>query len=216
MIFPSTYSNERSMEVYKTSLKFIEVNGLEGRLFDLGLAYQSIGDLIPETTQSLWSGHFFPYSESWDELQVSFVLCLFGLYKQSMVSLRSGLEVGLLSVYWNLHDDGHIVIQQWLKSQEDTPRLSDIWKKLKKNRNFQTFQKLYDIRSRLLKLGFLHDYVHTKGLKFSNKIGLLKPNTQTFESLTFRNQNHAIPFTRTATPQISHLTLFLRLIRPKL
>lgn len=90
-------------------MKYIKECNLEERISKLGWAYYSIGSVIPQTVDSLWSGHFFPYTESWDELQVSFCLSLFGLYKQAMVSLRSGLELGLLSVYWNLNDDGHIV-----------------------------------------------------------------------------------------------------------
>jgi len=104
-----------------------------------------------------------------------------------MVSLRSGLELGLLSVYWNLDDAGHIVIREWLRSREDTPRLGDIWKRLDKHKNFQLFQQRYDIKTRLLSLGYLHDYVHSKGHKFSNSIGLMKSNFQTFEVHGFNN-----------------------------
>lgn len=185
MSAPFVYSSERSIEVHKLSEQYILDKGLDDKITEPGWIYHSIGELIPHTSENLWSGHFFPYTESWDELQISLVLCQFGLYKQAMASLRCGLELGLLSVYWNLNDDGHIVIQQWLKSQENTPRLSQIWKKFEKHHNFQEFQKLYDIRTRLLNLGFLHDYVHSKGFKFSNHLGLMKSNFQTFESIGF-------------------------------
>jgi len=34
-------------------------------------------------------------------------------------------------------------------------------------------------------LGFLHNYVHSKGRKYSNSIGLTKSNFQTFENKGF-------------------------------
>ncbi len=185
MFLPFSYTYDKSIEVYEESKKYIEASGYQDKIFNLAWVYYSVGDLIPHTTENLWSGHFFPWTESWDEIQISFNLCLFGLYKQAMVSLRSGLELGLLSVYWNLNDDGHEVIQDWLKSKENTPYFGGIWKKLEQHPNFRLFQQKHDIRSRILNLGFLHDYTHTKGHRFSNSIGLLKSNFQTFEKKGF-------------------------------
>jgi hypothetical protein len=180
------YNCEKSIEVYKKSMKYIDNNEeYLSKIDELGWSYSAVGTLIPHTTENLWSGHFFPWAESWDELQVSFNLCLFGLYKQAMVSLRSGLELGLLSVYWNLNDDGHQIIKEWLKSEKDTPRLDEIWKKLERHRNFHDFQRQCDLKWRLLKLGFLHNYVHSKGYEFSNYFGLSKTNFQTFEYNAF-------------------------------
>jgi len=136
MIPPFIYDCGRSIQVYEKSQKLIEANGYRYRIAELAWVYHSIGGVIPQTTKNLWSGHFFPWEESWEEIQVSFNPCLFGFYKQAMVSLRSGLELGLLSVYWNLNDDGHKVIQDWLSSREDTPCLGEIWKKLEQHKNF--------------------------------------------------------------------------------
>ena len=182
MIFPFVYDCDKSIEVYDQTKNYLEETGYKVIVSEFGWVYHSIGDLIPHTTENLWSGHFFPWTESWDEIQVSFNLCLFGFYKQAMVSLRGGLELGLLSVYWNLNDDGHKVIKDWLKSLKDTPRFDDVWKKLEKHPNFQFFQQKHNIKSRLLALGFLHNYVHAKGYGFSNYLGMSKPNYQTFES----------------------------------
>jgi hypothetical protein len=137
--------------------------------------------VIPHTSESFWSGHFFPMIECWEELQVSLNLCLFGFYKQSMCSFRSALELGLLSVYWNINDDGHITIKNWLKSEEDTPRLPDVWNKLKEHPNFSWFESVSDLKERILSFGYLHNYIHTKGRRYSNFIGLSKSNYQTFE-----------------------------------
>ena len=181
MFGPFIYTCDKSIEVYEQSKKYVETFGYGDQIGNLAWAYHNVGDLIPHTTESFWSGHFFPWVESWDEIQISFNLCLFGLYKQAMTSLRSGLELGLLSVYWNLNDDGHEVIQDWLRSKENTPYFRDIWKKLEQHPNFRLFQQKHDIRARILNLGFLHDYAHTKGYEFSNSIGLLKSNFQTLE-----------------------------------
>jgi hypothetical protein len=181
MLTPFTFTPDRSNEVLEKTKQYLEAHNLLSEISELGWTYQAAQGTVPHTYENLWSGHFFPMIDSWEELQVSFNLCAFGFYKQAMTSLRSGLETGLLSVYWNLNDDGHIVVQNWLKSREDTPRLVDIWKRLSTNANIALFQQKHDIKQQLLNLGFLHDYVHTKGHQYSNRIGLLKSNTQTFE-----------------------------------
>lgn len=184
-MLPISYECDKSIEVYYLSKEFIENGEIKEKISDLFWIYYSIGDLIPHTTESLWSGHFFPWTESWEEVQISYNLCLFGFYKQAMVSLRSTLELGLLSVYWNLNDDGHKIIREWLKSEKYTPYNDEIWKKLKNHKNFKLFQQKIDIKNRISKLGFLSNYVHSKGHKYSNSIGLLKSNFQTFEVKAF-------------------------------
>ena len=86
------------------------------------------------------------------------------------MSLRSGLEVGLLSVYYNINDDGHLAVQNWLKSKDsreaDTPNATKIWKILNSNTNIATFNKELNIYERLNKLIFLHNYVHKKCYKY--------------------------------------------------
>jgi hypothetical protein len=180
-MFPISYDCEKSIEVYNLSKKFIEDGEFKDKLDDLFWMYYSIGDLIPHKIESFWSGHFFPWTESWEELQISYNLCLFGFYKQAMVALRSALELGLLSIYWNLNDDGHKIIREWLKSEKNTPYNDEIWKKLEKHKNFKLFQQKIDVKNRILNLGILHNYVHSKGRKYSNSIGLPKSNFQTFE-----------------------------------
>lgn len=101
------------------------------------------------------------------------------------MSLRSGLEVGMLSVYYNINDEGHNTVQSWLKSKNswegNTPRADKIWKTLKSNVNIASFDAIFDLHKEFDDLNFLHNYVHTKGVKYSNKLGLVKSNCQTFE-----------------------------------
>jgi hypothetical protein len=183
-VSPFIYTPEKSLEVYEASMKHLKDSGVEAVLSELGWAYQSVGTLIPETLESMWSGHFVPWIESWEDLQISANLCVFGFYKQAMGSLRSALELGLLSVYWNLNDDGHIEVKTWLSSKEDTPRMGTVWSKLSRHENFRKFQARQDLRQRILDLGYLHDYVHTKGHKFANHPGL-RPNFQLFNEKAF-------------------------------
>jgi hypothetical protein len=179
---PFTFTFDASLEVYEQSKQYLEEHlEIASKLSELAWTYQSLGKVIPMTTENFWSGHFFPWRDSWEEIQVSYNLCLLGFYKQAMISLRSSFELGLLSVYWNLNDDGHEVIQNWLQSRENTPRFGDIWRKLEQHPNFTIYENKHNIKQRLLDLGYLHNYVHAKGKKFSNTIGILKSNKQTFE-----------------------------------
>lgn len=186
MLLPLTFDPDKSIEVYNKTKEFLDQNpDVNNRIHDLSWIYHSLFNVIPTTTVNFWSGHHFPYSESRDELQVSFNLLCFGLYKQAMASLRSGLELGLLSVYYNINDDGHLTVKKWLSSADtkeaDTPRIQDVWKILIRNANIKKFQDEFNIKDRLLKLGYLHNYVHTKGFHYSNRIGKFKSNFQTFE-----------------------------------
>jgi hypothetical protein len=183
---PYVYDPDKSVEVYqKTEGYFKDNPQIKSRIEELGWVYHTVGMIIPQTHENLWSGHFFPFLESWDELQVSFTQICFGLYKQAFVSLRSGLELGMLSVYFNINDDGHNVVQEWLKSldkrEANTPRADTIWKILLSNENIKKFNNIHNLKKVFDDLGYLHNYVHTKGAKYSNRMGLLKSNVQTLE-----------------------------------
>ena len=173
---PISYRKEDMEKVYEKSVKYInERSNIEQELYEYFWAFDSIGGVIPQTEENYWSGHFFPFIEANSEIQVSFKLCLNGYYKQAMSSLRSSLELGLLSVYYNINDEGHKTVLNWLKSTNDhdsnTPRSKTIWKILKSNPNIKQFQNKHDLEQRFLDLGYLHDFVHSKGFKFSNRFG---------------------------------------------
>ena len=184
---PYIYEPDKSIEVYKETEKYFETNPeIKKRIEELGWIYHTVGMIIPQNFDNFWSGHFFPFIDSWEELQVSFTQICMGLYKQAFVSLRSGLELGMLSVYFNINDDGHNAVKDWLNSKEireaDTPRAKAIWKILLSNENIKKFNEKHDIRKIFNELGYLHNYVHTKGAKHSNRMGLFKSNFQTFEA----------------------------------
>jgi len=184
---PYSYQPDKSIGVYKETQKYFETNPeIKNRIEELGWIYHTVGMIIPHNFENFWSGHFFPFIESWQELQVSFNQICFGLYKQAFVSLRSGLELGILSVYFNINDDGHNAVKEWLNAKDNkeanTPRAEKIWKILLSNNNIKTFNDKHNLKQTFDNLGYLHNYVHTKGSKHSNRMGILKSNFQTFET----------------------------------
>ena len=184
---PYIYEPDKSIEVYKETEKYFEENPeIRKRIEELGWIYHTVGMIIPQNFENLWSGHYFPFIDSWEELQVSFTQICFGLYKQAFASLRSGLELGMLSVYFNINDDGRNAVKEWFqakdKKEADTPFAKTIWKILLQNDNIRKFNGKHDIETVHKNLGYLHNYVHTKGAKHSNRMGLLKSNFQTFEA----------------------------------
>lgn len=188
--FPLTFTPEKNEQVVDQTNIFLDQHEeIRNELFELLCGYHSIGTLIPQTQENLWSGHFFPYKDSWEEMQISLNLCYSGFYKQAFVSLRICLELGLLSVYYNINNDGHIVVKDWFQSQDsweaNTPKTSKIWEILRSNHNIKKFDDKLKIRERFDCLAFLHNYVHTKGYKYSNSLGIFKSNTQTFEEQIF-------------------------------
>ncbi len=185
-ILPYIYEPDKSLEVYKkTEEYFIENPSIKTEIEELGWIYQTIGMIIPQNWDNLWSGHFFPHIESWEELQISFNLICFGLYKQAFVSIRSGLELGILSVYYNINDDGHNTVKAWLNSKRtndaNTPRTEKIWQILLSNENIKKFNAKHNLRASFDALSYLHNFVHTKGIKYSNRMPPRNTNSQTFE-----------------------------------
>jgi len=182
-----TYEPKHSIEVLTMSERFVETNpDLVEQIRSLYCIYEAIQWAVPQTQENFGSGHVFPIVESWQEMQVSYNLCMFGFYKQAMVSLRSAFELGLLNVYWNLNDNGHLVIKNWLQSTENTPRFKDIWKQLESDPRILMFQKSHDVKSQLKQLGYLHEYVHTAGYYYSSEFKRIKTNYQTFDERAFR------------------------------
>lgn len=179
---PYIFEPDKSLDVYKqTEVYFKNNTELKIRIEELGWIYHTTGMIIPHTFDNFWSGHYMPFMDSWNELQISFNLICFGFYKQAFASLRSGLELGLLSVYFNINDEGHNEIKEWLNSKENTPRKKALWKRLKQNENIKKFNDIHNLEQVHEDLGYLHDYVHTKGFKYSNQMGMYKGNFQTFE-----------------------------------
>jgi hypothetical protein len=84
-------------------------------------AYRSLIHLVPETVEQFWSGHIFPLAEGEYELESSIVLSKLGFYKHAISALRNVLELGLLSVHWDIGGQSHIDIQGWFRSERQHP-----------------------------------------------------------------------------------------------
>lgn len=115
-----------------------------------------------------FSGENFSTVECFEELEISYHLIKYGFYKQSMISLRTSLEIGLLSIYWSILGNGSIEFKQWLSSKFDTPYKNEkFWKKIKSNENIKLFDEEFSLIE-VIKNFPLSDFVHTKGILYSN------------------------------------------------
>lgn len=94
-----SYEPVNSIGVLEKTKIFIEESNLIDQINLVGEAFTCLPDLIPQDEKAIFSEGSLPLVESWHELQVSFNLCVFGFYKQAMTSLRSALELGVLSIY---------------------------------------------------------------------------------------------------------------------
>ena len=129
-------------EVAAATAKFFEDNPEYAHIIEnYVLVFHNISDLIPATVDNFWSGNLFPYTESEYELHSSVYFATRGFYKHALNSLRSVLELGLLSVYWDIEDKSHIEIQEWLQSKEDTPFRRQIQRRLLENKNIKRFDE---------------------------------------------------------------------------
>ncbi len=178
---------EHIAEVVPSTFKFLEDHPEYARIIEsYVLVFHNIIDLIPSTIENFWSGNLFPYNEAEYELYSSIYFATRGFYKHALNSLRSVLELGLLSVYWDIKDKSHIEIQDWLKSKEDTPFRRQIQRRLLENKNIKRFDdeagffaQMYDIYKKL------SSFTHTKGARFSS-MALSTSNYNTFTEKSLR------------------------------
>ncbi|MAT41678.1 MAG: hypothetical protein CL609_05000 [Anaerolineaceae bacterium] len=168
---------------HSESLKYLSGNSeLLKRVANYFWAYHHIGSLIPQTVENFGSGHYFPYSESYYELEASYEFALQGFYRHSLIALRLVLELGLLGVYFSVDDIEHIEVRPWITSREPTPRRKEIFKKLLQLPNFQFFDKKFHLQDRVLStFDKLDGHTHTRGYKFSSTKLLNHANFNRFE-----------------------------------
>ena len=131
-------------------------------------AYNEIGTLVPQTLDNFWSGHFFPFSESYYELENSFELCKLGFYRHSFFALRCVLELGILGLYFDRYDQSHVDIQEWLHSKDHTPFFKKMVKSIFDLQYFKQFNEDVPILSGIEHTyNVLSDYTHVRGYRFS-------------------------------------------------
>ncbi len=169
---------------------------LEIELDNLWSAYNGLNDLIPQeigfTTPDgkfvrgrMGSGNTLPYSESIFEIHCSYELASLSFYKQAMISLRSALELGLLSVYFDKNDDSQKTIPDWYNSNMDTPFKKNIVKGILQIENITKFCTQSDLEKRINQVfEDLSHYNHSKGLSYSAMV-LNKANFTRFNEDAF-------------------------------
>ncbi|MEQ8525807.1 hypothetical protein [Gracilimonas sp.] len=129
-----------------------------------------ISNKIPlRDVYDFFSGENFSVLESFEELEASYHLAKYGFYKQSMVSLRIALDIGLLSIFWSIIGIESNRFKEWYSSKSDTPRKDkNFWQTLNSNDSISKFNEKFDLKEEIESLGALSDFVHTKGLWYSN------------------------------------------------
>lgn len=146
--------------------------------------YRDIESLIPQTESKLFSGHSFPYYESYKDLEASIHLALQGFYKPAFVSIRSCLELGLLCVYYDRNDDSEAVITDWLHSSDPTPMRRKIIEGLSKIDNVNTLCFRVPVLDAVTKLyQQLSNFVHTGGFVYSGE-SLNQSNVNAFHAVS--------------------------------
>src|SRR5437870_4947994 len=115
MLLPSALSSPEAVR-QKTDDFFEQTPSEYERIEGLFDAYRQLGDLIPQTVEKFSSGHYFPFSESEFELTNSLMLAQHGFYRYAFIGLRSVLELGLLSVYWDRSGNAEQEVRGWLTS----------------------------------------------------------------------------------------------------
>jgi hypothetical protein len=125
--------------------------------------------LIPQTEDNFASGHYFPYSESYFELENSYQLCLEGFYSYAFSALRSVLELGIIGIYFAVEDKEHEEVRPWITSKKRTPSFKNALKKLNKIPCFKGYNKRFNYKKNIYELyDYLGGYIHTRGFKFSS------------------------------------------------
>ena len=155
----STYESLSTFEEEKNLKSLIE-KGID-LIFALSQSYPA------ENAAVFLSGSNFAMTEAYHELESSYEITKFGFFKQGLMSLRAGSELGVLSTYWSIVGREDITFNNWLRAKEKTPFSKEIKKKLLSNSNIYTFNERYPIEDYFDKLGILHNYVHTNGVRYS-------------------------------------------------
>ncbi|MHB8618974.1 MAG: hypothetical protein ACYDAG_05265 [Chloroflexota bacterium] len=156
-------------------------------------AYHELAELVPQTLEKLCSGHFFPITESYFELENSYQLALRGFYRYAFAALRFVLELGFLGFYFDVEDNAQDVIAPWYVGQARTPRMTEMLKRMKVLAGFSEFDRRFGLSMRI---GNLYDdlsgYVHTRGFQYSSH-GASRANFIQFSETALKLYLKAVP-----------------------
>lgn len=131
-------------------------------------AYDSLIELVPETPDTIGSGHLFPFIEVYSELENSFMLCKQGFYRYGLFALRCALELGILGVHFDRNDRAYADIEDWFTSERSSPSFSSVLPRLFHMENFRIFDKQIPLQKHIKGLyASLSNFAHTRGYKYS-------------------------------------------------
>ena len=162
-------SYEKTIEYYQLVSEFEQKNHLKPEI-EKGLSsiFLLSQNFPLKAVADFFSGENFSLAESFEELETSYELVKFGFYKQAMMSLRVAFDIGLLSIYWSIIGKEREEFKKWLSSKKDTPyKTKQFWETYKSNNKIGEFDNRYGLIHEIKALG-LSDFVHTKGIWFSN------------------------------------------------
>lgn len=156
-------------EVYQASEEYLKNHeSLLNEIAAYMWAYNEAGTLVPQTLENFGSGHFFPFAESYYELENSFELCRQGFYRHSLFALRCVLELAVIGLYFDEEDQARTSIQEWLHSKDPTPFFRNAIRDLFSSGHFKQFDDTFAVREDLEELySELSNYVHVRGYRYS-------------------------------------------------
>ncbi|MDB5161075.1 MAG: hypothetical protein JWO96_455 [Candidatus Saccharibacteria bacterium] len=184
---PLIHSRVSIDQTYTDSLAYFKENPkLKEQVWDIYWSLHYLWDVVPQTVETMFSPHTFPAMEANNEFDASVALLLEGFYRQSIVSLRSVLELSLLSVFYNQDDNGHDNIQAWAHGAENTPFMKTIKKELGLLPYFSEFDTKFTFFDGLDEIyGILNDFTHIKGHRHSARGLARRSNTNNFDKSAF-------------------------------
>jgi hypothetical protein len=168
--------------IFKKSESFLEGHpDVKAKIDNSMWAFYSLGQLIPETIENSGSGHYFPYSEAFYNLQSSLELAMCGLYLQAFLSLRSVLELSTMCVYYGIKDESYKEVKPWIRSEVRTPKFLTMVEALLQRDYYNKFNKEFALKTELQNLyDELGGFVHVRGYRSSSS-GLSRANYVTFQ-----------------------------------
>lgn len=132
-------------------------------------AHYVVVELVPSTVERLWAGYFFPFSESYFELESSFEFCKQGFYRHAFFALRCALELVVIGLYFDKKTQTHIDIRRWIRSESHTPDFRRSLRRLFELEYFRQFDDKFALRQEIEEIySFLNGYVHTRGFHYSS------------------------------------------------
>ena len=178
--------HKKIIKVYEETTSYLQDN--PNLLEELGIhvfAFYELNDVIPQDIDRFWSGHFFPFSEAYTELENSIELSKQGFYRHALFCLRNTLELVVIGLFFDREDKAHEEIQSWLRSSDPTPYFKKTLDKLLQLPTFIAFRAEPPIRDEVRQLyDKLSDFVHIKGYSYSSR-GQSNANFNRFSEQAF-------------------------------